>query len=677
MSIVKLYIQICKKTLSHEKFFPGWGLLHHYDFLRKNKLEYSPSHSVGIFVKAPYPSILSPLSVSVFFCAPKFFFFLASWIGVVGVFHYLSWKMVQNTYRPIIVNELKTDLLGNILHCQKKYLGSFHPTKGSPESNTGAHSQNDCTRLIQNMKFHEIILQPSCHPNSTCLVGSLWEKGGNNTKSFVGLSACQLQAVEKGFFFQSNKKELANWGNLASNIKKAPFSFGIEILIPDGTILFWHNLGKFHENTCKILIGRDNWSRYSSLKRHIILVISPCHKNMTFSPCSLVHLNNFHGTSPASPARYWKHFQGNEIKPSLVNPGISGGSDWFCQQEGWCLIIILSRYAHPINTMFNLFLIIFKKIGILMNQHMFPPANRKTNMLKLILVNIRCTMTAPKNLHMQTCGVWMATWLEHAAFQLQAVEQFFFAVLAGLSCDISFLCAFLSLSLSLLLVFISCFSLLLYSLNLIIITQHLNIVNSTLSPLLISSISLSSIYLSIFSLSHSSPVLDQYVCQPLHDPTLVGLNLFLFSFNQFSYFQFNLFFIKKNTLGIVLNQSISTDLTSPSPRMSLNKLGSLEGQPSSLTNSAPLPSDTCSPYFIFMPYSCFHQTPPSDGTLNPTGSMPPHTCFLCEIPLIFLFSSVIFFFLVQPPYILKTIQTKSTSSNHTKKSFYHWIYKAS
>ncbi|KNZ58959.1 putative signal peptide protein [Puccinia sorghi] len=29
---------------------------------------------------------------------------------------------------------------------------------------------------------------------------------------------------------------------------------------------------------------------------------------------------------------------------------------------------------------------------------------------------------------MQTCGVWMAAWLEHAACQLQAAEQVFFAV---------------------------------------------------------------------------------------------------------------------------------------------------------------------------------------------------------------------------------------------------------
>ncbi|KNZ62862.1 putative signal peptide protein [Puccinia sorghi] len=27
---------------------------------------------------------------------------------------------------------------------------------------------------------------------------------------------------------------------------------------------------------------------------------------------------------------------------------------------------------------------------------------------------------------MQTCGVWMAAWLEHAACQLQAVEPVFF-----------------------------------------------------------------------------------------------------------------------------------------------------------------------------------------------------------------------------------------------------------
>ncbi|KNZ54484.1 hypothetical protein VP01_2934g1 [Puccinia sorghi] len=49
------------------------------------------------------------------------------------------------------------------------------------------------------------MLQPSCHPNSTfctvtvlqILVESLWEKGGSNTKSFIGLSACQPQAVEQ------------------------------------------------------------------------------------------------------------------------------------------------------------------------------------------------------------------------------------------------------------------------------------------------------------------------------------------------------------------------------------------------------------------------------------------------------------------------------------------------
>ncbi|KNZ46942.1 hypothetical protein VP01_680g3 [Puccinia sorghi] len=37
------------------------------------------------------------------------------------------------------------------------------------------------------------------------------------------------------------------------------------------------------------------------------------------------------------------------------------------------------------------------------------------------------TVTVPKHLHMQTCGVWMIAWLEHAAFQLQEVEQVFFA----------------------------------------------------------------------------------------------------------------------------------------------------------------------------------------------------------------------------------------------------------
>ncbi|KNZ59089.1 hypothetical protein VP01_1800g3 [Puccinia sorghi] len=35
-----------------------------------------------------------------------------------------------------------------------------------------------------------------------------------------------------------------------------------------------------------------------------------------------------------------------------------------------------------------------------------------------------CKVTAPKHLHMQTCGLWMAAWLENSACQLQAVDQF-------------------------------------------------------------------------------------------------------------------------------------------------------------------------------------------------------------------------------------------------------------
>ncbi|KNZ54756.1 hypothetical protein VP01_2862g1 [Puccinia sorghi] len=37
-----------------------------------------------------------------------------------------------------------------------------------------------------------------------------------------------------------------------------------------------------------------------------------------------------------------------------------------------------------------------------------------------------CKVTVPKHLHMQTGGFWMAAWLEHAACQLQTVEQVFF-----------------------------------------------------------------------------------------------------------------------------------------------------------------------------------------------------------------------------------------------------------
>ena len=43
-----------------------------------------------------------------------------------------------------------------------------------------------------------------------------------------------------------------------------------------------------------------------------------------------------------------------------------------------------------------------------------------------------CTVTVPKHLHMQTCGVWMAAWLEHAECQRQAVDQVFFAVIIAM-----------------------------------------------------------------------------------------------------------------------------------------------------------------------------------------------------------------------------------------------------
>ena len=36
-----------------------------------------------------------------------------------------------------------------------------------------------------------------------------------------------------------------------------------------------------------------------------------------------------------------------------------------------------------------------------------------------------CTVTVPTNLHMQTGGVWMAAWLEHASCQLQTVDWVF------------------------------------------------------------------------------------------------------------------------------------------------------------------------------------------------------------------------------------------------------------
>ncbi|KNZ61700.1 hypothetical protein VP01_1369g2 [Puccinia sorghi] len=52
----------------------------------------------------------------------------------------------------------------------------------------------------------------------------------------------------------------------------------------------------------------------------------------------------------------------------------------------------------------------------------------KKNLLNCLQLTCRnhcadCTVTVPKHLHMQTGGVWLTAWLEHAACQLQAVKQ--------------------------------------------------------------------------------------------------------------------------------------------------------------------------------------------------------------------------------------------------------------
>ncbi|KNZ62301.1 hypothetical protein VP01_1288g3 [Puccinia sorghi] len=59
------------------------------------------------------------------------------------------------------------------------------------------------------------------------------------------------------------------------------------------------------------------------------------------------------------------------------------------------------------------------------------PANRtqctakKKSSTACTLMHSHCTKTPTR----QTCGVWMTAWLEHAACQLQAVDQVFFAVM--------------------------------------------------------------------------------------------------------------------------------------------------------------------------------------------------------------------------------------------------------
>ncbi|KNZ57898.1 hypothetical protein VP01_2043g1 [Puccinia sorghi] len=67
----------------------------------------------------------------------------------------------------------------------------------------------------------DVLAQPLCSLQSDCVskLGlSLWEKGGSNTKSFTGLSACQLQAVEQVFFAVSCRKEAEGSYDMLTNM---------------------------------------------------------------------------------------------------------------------------------------------------------------------------------------------------------------------------------------------------------------------------------------------------------------------------------------------------------------------------------------------------------------------------------------------------------------------------
>ncbi|KNZ46437.1 hypothetical protein VP01_725g2 [Puccinia sorghi] len=103
-------------------------------------------------------------------------------------------KALQEMCKHILVLHINPEVCYNKLKSSNRCVNKFC---GKDEHNTAKKNLLNCLQLTCSL------LKPSCHPNailhSDCAskLGLLWEKGGSNTKNLIGLSECQLQAVEQ------------------------------------------------------------------------------------------------------------------------------------------------------------------------------------------------------------------------------------------------------------------------------------------------------------------------------------------------------------------------------------------------------------------------------------------------------------------------------------------------
>ncbi|KNZ56659.1 hypothetical protein VP01_2351g1 [Puccinia sorghi] len=140
-------------------------------------------------VTSNYP-IGSPLSFSVPSCAK---FNRERGIGL----NYLTWMLVD------CCGWAALESVTCYIVCQ---LWLMNPPWHKPKpSCNDAKQYSEKKNFLNCLKLTCSMLQPSCHPNSTLtvhqtLVESLLENGWSDNRSFLGVSASQLQAVEQVFF---------------------------------------------------------------------------------------------------------------------------------------------------------------------------------------------------------------------------------------------------------------------------------------------------------------------------------------------------------------------------------------------------------------------------------------------------------------------------------------------
>ncbi|KNZ62949.1 hypothetical protein VP01_1202g1 [Puccinia sorghi] len=161
------------------------------------------------------------------------------------------------------------------LRCENKRMSQH-------EKSTAKKNLPNCLQLTCSM------LQPSCHPNSTLctvtvhqsLVESLLEKGWSKNRSFLGASACKLQAFEQVFFsfvpkmfdFQTKLKCIFQLGETRQEKEQTPGLFP------------WHfHASDFFAHKGSLMFGElgHNALRNSQVEKEVLLCKACCDPVLT------------------------------------------------------------------------------------------------------------------------------------------------------------------------------------------------------------------------------------------------------------------------------------------------------------------------------------------------------------------------------------------------------------